>query len=270
LRTPDAIAIIRGTQTRQLALTPRNQRRIDRERFARSHRAEQGYAARLRAVARQVGEIVRGFAPTGTIEDFVRLRDTLYRYAELITPWARAVANTMLVDVARRDESAWREHGDRIGRALAKEIRYAPTGEILRSYLTENVDLITSLPREAAQRVHKLTIQGISGGVRSEQVAEEIMRTGKVTASRANLIARTEVARTASGLTMARAKSVGSEFFIWRTALDGDVRPLHKRLEGKAFRWDDPPVAGENGERAIAGAIYNCRCYPEPVLPDQI
>jgi hypothetical protein len=27
-------------------------------------------------------------------------------------------------------------------------------------------------------------------------------------------------------------------------------------------------VAGEQGEHAHAGMIYNCRCYPEPVIPE--
>jgi uncharacterized protein with gpF-like domain len=104
--------------------------------------------------------------------------------------------------------------------------------------------------------------------------------------SHARLIARTETARTASVLTEVRAKSVGSEGYIWRTSLDADVRPKigtpnfaklntlamgsHRKLEGTFHRWDDPPIASENGERAHPGQIYNCRCWPEPVLPDRI
>lgn len=251
-------------------VSPREQRRVDRRRFERARKAESGYAVRLRAVARQVGEIVRGFAPSGTLEDFYRLREMLTRYSEILAPWARSVAARMLEEVSRRDESAWHEHGQRMGRALGKEIQTAPTGEMLKAYLQENVDLITSLPRKAAERVYHLTLKGITEGTRADEVATEIMRTGLVTRSRADLIARTEVARTASGLTMVRAKSVGSEFYVWRTALDRDVRPLHKKLEGKTFRWDNPPVTGENGERSLPGGIYNCRCYPEPVLPDTV
>jgi len=258
------------TLTIDRVLTPREQRLQDRLRFGRARQAESGYAAQLRQVARVVGEIVRGFAPTGTLEDFFQLRQMLMAYGELLTPWARAVAGRMLGEVARKDAQAWAQHGQRMGRALAKEIAQAPTGEVLRRMMNEQVSLITSLPREAAERVHRLTLEGISRGTRADSVAKEILYTGHVTRSRANLIARTEVARTTTNLTAARAKFVGSEMFIWRTAGDTDVRRLHRQLEGKAFRWDDPPVAGEHGEHALPGNIYNCRCVPEPIIPDLI
>lgn len=113
-------------------------------------------------------------------------------------------------------------------------------------------------------------IEAMPGGVRASETAKEIERTGDVTRSRADLIARTETTRAATSMVEARARHVGSEGYIWRTVGDVDVREIHKKLEGKFVRWDSPPVAGENGERAHAGAIYNCRCWPEPVIPDSI
>jgi SPP1 gp7 family putative phage head morphogenesis protein len=224
----------------------------------------------LRAVARQVGDLVKGFAPKGIVNDLLTLKQALERYGELLRPWAISVAARMTSEVASKDASAWAEAGRKMGRALSKEIANAPTGEVLRNIMAEQVDLITSLPRRAAERVHELTLRGITQGTRAEEIAAEILRTGKVTQSRAMTIARTEVTRTASALTMARATWVGSEGYVWRTAHDSDVRPLHKKLEGQFVKWDEPPVAGENGETAHAGMIYNCRCWMEPVLPDQI
>jgi SPP1 gp7 family putative phage head morphogenesis protein len=241
-----------------------------RERFLAGRRVESEYARRLRQVAQHVGELVRGFfaqAPP-TVGSTIVLRDMLDRYASLLTPWANSVAAKMANEVERRDAGAWAATGRALGRGLAREIASAPIGEALQKFMAEQVDLITSLPRKAAERVHKMALEGITEGERAESMAEAIMNTGHVTKSRANLIARTETARVASGLTMVRAKHVGSEGYIWRTALDSDVRSLHRRLEGKYIRWDNPPVAGENGETAHAGMIYNCRCYPEPVLPD--
>ena len=237
-----------------------------RERFSKARVAERSYAAQLKQVARQIGELIKGFAPTGTLEDFLQLRNALQRYGEILTPWARRVAAVMLDEVARRDATAWQQYGRTMGRELAKEIRFAPTGETLRRLMSEQVSLITSLPHSAAERVHKLTINGISNGTRAQEVAEEILQTGRVTRSRAMTIARTEVARTTTLLTRARAEYVGSEMFVWRTSLDADVRPSHRRLEGKIFNWSDPPVTELSGERALPGAIWNCRCYPEPIL----
>jgi SPP1 gp7 family putative phage head morphogenesis protein len=153
-----------------------------------------------------------------------------------------------------------------MSRALKDEIRTAPTGEALRRLLDEQVHLITSLPLDAAERVHEIATKQLYSGDRADVLAKQILRSGDVSKSRANLIARTEVARAASGLVQARATHVGSEGYVWRTANDRDVRKSHKGMSGKFVRWDSPPVLDKM--RGHAGQFPNCRCYPEPVVPD--
>lgn len=242
--------------------------------FARVRRAERQYAVQLRKVARHVGEIIRRHPLDGP-SAIAALREALAKYADVIRPWARVAAQRMIADVSRRDEKAWAANTEAMGRALRAELLEAPTGEFLRKKLDENVSLITSLPIEAGERVHELTLKGLEDATRSSEIAKEIARSGEVTVARANLIARTETARTASGLLEARAKHVGSEGYIWRTAGDSDVRnkdgnPVgsHRLLNGKFIRWDSPPVASTSGDRYHAGQGPNCRCYPEPVIPD--
>lgn len=241
----------------------------ERSRFSQTRRAEGQYARSLRSVASRVGQIVNAFSPGPETPSTDLLRAALDKYAYSLRPWATATAARMLADVSRRDEHAWAELSKTMSRALRAEILTAPTGKFLRDLLQENVDLITSLPRQAGERVHELTLRSLESSARASEIAVEIRRTGQVTKSRAQLIARTEVARTASGLTEARALHVGSEGYIWRTAEDDDVRPLHRKLNGRYFRWSSPPVSGSSGERAHAGQIYNCRCYPEPVVPEE-
>lgn len=240
----------------------------DRAGFDRVRRAERHYGVQLRKIAREVGRIIAGFPPGDpSAEPLIRL--ALGRYAELVRPWAQTTAAAMLVDVSRRDERVWQKLTENMGAAMQAEIRTAPTGATLKQLMAEQVQLITSLPLEAAQRVHRLTLEGLADGTRAAQIKEEILRSGHVTESRASLIARTEVGRAAANLTAARAVHIESDGYIWRTAGDSAVRDRHKKLAGKFFRWDDPPVTGENGERSLPGAIYNCRCYPEVVLPEE-
>lgn len=241
-----------------------------RERFRKAHRAEVKFGRQLRMVAKQVGNIVKTLAPAGDVSNLPQLNQALAKYADMLRPWAKAVAESMVAEVGQRDGLAWAELGRDLGRSLRTEIKHAPTGASMRQIMAEAEDLITSLPLKAAQRVHELAIEGMSSSTRARETAKEIERTGQVTASRAMLIARTETTRAATAMVHARAKFIGSEGYIWRTAGDSDVRKLHKKLEGKFVRWDEPPVAGEHGERAHAGAIYNCRCYPEPVIPDDV
>lgn len=230
--------------------------------------SESGYNTRLRQVALQVDAIVKGLAPDGVITDRGPILAALRGYAELITPWARSVARYMFADVSRRNARAWKEIGADMSRALRAEIAYAPTGMLYGALMDEQVRLIKSLPLEAAQRVHDLTDQALTTSARADVVAREVMKTGAVTAARARLIARTEVSRTASNLTQARAMFAGSEGYVWRTSDDADVRETHQEMEGKYVRWDTPPKTDKGLAPYHAGCGPNCRCYPDPVLPD--
>jgi len=194
------------------------------------------------------------------------IRSALERYAVAIEPWAGAVGKTMVAEVSARDAQAWGAVSSQIGRGLSREIAAAPIGTVVRGLVTSQVELIKSLPLEAAQRVQELSIQAVEAGTRSDAIAREILRTGDVTVARANLIARTEVGRAASALTEARALHVGSTGYFWRTAQDSDVRKSHKAMSGKVVEWSNPPTL--DGLTGHAGALPNCRCYAEPILPD--
>lgn len=247
----------------------RGVRFLDRMPDRRSHqqaaKAERFYGSRLRKIAAHIGELVAANPPE-TPEQSATLLDHLRRYSLVITPWANAVAQRMIADVGREDRNVWRARGAEMGRLLHREIETAPTGSAMQQILAEQVGLITSLPIEAAERVHKLTIEGITNSTRAKEIAAEIMRTGEVAASRAMTIARTEVSRTATTLTMVRAQHVGSTYFEWVIA-DSRARPSHKALNHQRYRWDTPPEC-DPGYHALPGCIWNCRCRPRPLFDD--
>lgn len=215
-----------------------------------------------------VKAIFQGFDVDGSIQSTGPLIKALTQYAETIEPWAASVARYMLADVNRRNEKAWRDHGDDIGRALRSEIAAAPVGDVFRSLLFEQVTLIKSLPLEAAGRVHEMVQEGMFTSTRSTTMAKTIMEGADIPLWRAKLIARTEVSRAAVTLTQVRAQSIGSEGYIWRTSRDGDVRPTHVEQEGKYILWNKPPKTDKSLDPYHAGCGPNCRCYPDPVLPE--
>lgn len=124
----------------------------------------------------------------------------------------------------------------------------APTGETMRALMAEQVGLIRSIPLEAAERVHRLTIEALEDGTRAAAISKEIQRSGEVAKSRADLIARTEVSRAATSLTEARALAVGSTHYIWRTSGDSDVRPGHRAMEGRSARGPSRPTLTRTAE----------------------
>lgn len=240
-----------------------------REEWAAARRAEVSYAQRLRQVALQVSSLVAGFAPEGRLRDLVGLTVALERYATLLEPWATSVSSSMVADVSRRTDRVWAEkRGQRLSQALRREVESTPQGMGFRALMEEQVTLIQSIPLGAAERVHELTTGALYAGRRPEVIAQEIARTGAVSISRARLIARTEVSRTAANLMQARAVAAGSEGYLWRTTKDSDVRDTHKDMEGRYVRWSTPPKTDPNLAPYHAGCGPNCRCFAEPVLPD--
>lgn len=241
-------------------------RRPGQRSFTQARKAERWYAGQLNKIARQIGDLVNGtFDPNNPLFHSL-LTDRLRKYADIITPWAERVGARMIADVARNERQVWEARSAEMGRLLHKEIDTAPTGVAMRQKLAEQVKLIRSLPIEAAERVHRLTVEGIAKGQRAEVLADEIMKTGDVTRSRAMLIARTEVGRTATALTQARAEYAGSTGYIWKTSGDSDVRPSHAAMAGKFVSWNEPPTL--DGMTGHAGALPNCRCWTDPVLRD--
>lgn len=174
----------------------------------------------------------------------------------------------MVADVARRNERMWKEVGKEMGRGIRDELKRSPQAAIYHDLQRENVELITSIPKKAADRVQQLTQEALSTGRRAESISREIMASEKVSKSKARLIARTEVARAQATLTQARAMQAGSEGYIWRTSTDADVRDTHKAMEGKYVRWDSPPKTDKSLDPYHAGCGPNCRCYAEPIFPE--
>jgi SPP1 gp7 family putative phage head morphogenesis protein len=255
-------------QTHDIRISGRARKRAQSH-FERVRRAETSYAIQLRKIARHVGDLVKRIF-TGNLDQIPEINRTLEQYAQVIQPWASATATRMLAEVSRRDETAWHRASQEIGVNLAKEIREAPIGAVMRKIHTDQVNLITSLPIEAAQRVQQVAQDYVAGGKRYEDMVQMIVESGHVALSRATLIARTETAGAQSALVEARGKYIGSEGYTWRAVGDYRTRPMHKKLNNTFHKWDDPPIAEENGDRHHPGRFPNCRCWMEPQIPDNL
>lgn len=241
--------------------------------FEKARSIENAYARDLRKIAREVGRIIDSY-PAGDPASLPAMREALRKYADIIKPWADARATRMLAEVNRQDDRAWRIAAQKMSKGLREELNsfshsaygQLSTGALFRDLQRNQVELITSLPLQAADRVHRLTMQNLGTNARPADLKAEILRSGEVTVARATLIARTEVSRASANLTQARATFIGSSGYVWRTAKDSDVRPSHKKMEGKFVSWNNPPTL--DNLTGHAGCLPNCRCYPEPIIPD--
>jgi SPP1 gp7 family putative phage head morphogenesis protein len=225
----------------------------------RTAQATRAYEGQLRKIARITGQLIESSPEAGTALHYM-----LRAYAQALVPWAQRTAWRMLQDVDNRSRDTWRAIGQEISFGLKKELESAPVGARMRELLHAQVGYIQSIPLEAAERVEKLSAQGLIDGTRARVIAQEIARTGEVAKSRAVMIARTATSTAATTLIQARAEAIGSVAYTWETVRDASVRPSHKAMQGQVVRWDSPPTL--DGYTAHAGEFVNCRCWPRPIV----
>jgi len=231
---------------------------------------ERQYAKALESVTHRISDIVTSYY-SHNAHAMPTMLDILRTYAEALVPWARRTGTRMLQDVNARNHKQWLGLNQVISQQLKHDLRRTSVGMTMHELLEDQVELIKSLPLEAAERVQKLVLSGMENSERADKIAEMILDTGYVAKSRAIVIARTEVARTASALTQARATAAGITHYRWQTAGDADVRPGHKAMQGKICEFANPPAVNENGRIMYhhPGEIWNCFTVDTLVTPGE-
>lgn len=191
---------------------------------------------------------------------------------------AESLAQNMAARVLRSNARSWRSaarkasNGRIIHEALRKELQ-GPVGHAVRQIILENSRLISSLPSDIAEKTALYIGKRQSEGVRSTAISQELRRKlPDMAASRIRLIARTEVAKSETAITQARAENIGVDWYEWKSAEDTRVRRSHRKMDGVVCAWADPPsperLIGEPSPAGTyaPGEIYNCRCNALPLI----
>lgn len=228
--------------------------------------AEKEFIRALRKVASNAAHVVEVHTDGPTIRDEKNMVKVLAEYSDKLDPWARRQVGRMLERVSSKNKSAWTKNSKLMGKLLRETVAQSDVGRKAAQLMQEQVDLIKSLPVRAGLRAQMLAQKAVYEGGRSTEIAEELAATEEVSEADAERIARTEIARSNSVITQARAQAVGSTQYIWRTSGDAAVRDSHRKMNGKVIDWNKPPTL-EDGTTGHAGTFPNCRCYPEPFFP---
>lgn len=108
-------------------------------------------------------------------------------------------------------------------------------------------------------------------GYRFDHLVKKIQNRYDVSQTKAEFLARQETSLLVSKHREQRFGDVGITEYIWDTAGDADVRPSHKKLNGRKFKFAEPPVVDEaTGRRANPGEDFSCRCAARPVIPSEV
>jgi SPP1 gp7 family putative phage head morphogenesis protein len=163
--------------------------------------------------------------------------------------WKRLIRSQYGVDPTAEDAERW--------------------DEILKDYAATNAALIKDIPDLTMEQIEEETRDALMSGKSVAELSSDILdimeeRTD-VSESRANLIARDQVAKLNGQFTKERQADLGVEQYTWRTVGDERVRKTHASVDGQVFTWGRPPAETDDNE---PGQDFQCRCFAEPILPE--
>lgn len=139
--------------------------------------------------------------------------------------------------------------------------------ENTRQWVLQNVDLITTIPKETLKRMYNVISGGQYAGKTAAEIGRQIQASYNVSKSHARFIARDQMAKLNAQITQRQQTDAGITEYVWRTVGDGRVRESHRHLNGKRFKYSDPPIVDpKTGRRANPGEDYQCRCVALPVF----
>jgi len=140
--------------------------------------------------------------------------------------------------------------------------------EKLKDDYTENLDLyIQKWHDEQIMRLRQKVSSNVQQGFRAENLIQDIQAEKKVSYNKAKFLAKQETSLMVSKYRQVRYEDAGINQYQWSTSRDQRVRDSHKHLQGKIFRFDQPPVTDlATGARNNPGEDFNCRCVAIPVL----
>ncbi len=137
--------------------------------------------------------------------------------------------------------------------------------EMLKKWISENVDLIKTVPSQSLGKIKELVYKQYMDGSSTTNIIKELQRQYGMDKRHAQLIARDQVGKLNAKITESQQKDAGVKRYKWSDSRDKRVRDSHRELNGNTFSWDEPPVT-ENGRRCHPGEDYQCRCCAIPVF----
>lgn len=151
---------------------------------------------------------------------------------------------------------------------LNKPIRTALTQSI-----SDNVNLIKSIPQEHFDRLSDRITKAVTEGNGQQDILKAVKEVGGITDRKAKNIAADQTRKAYNAMNKERLGNLGVKKFEWlHTGGSREPRAYHMNkhplgLNGGIFSFDDPPIIDEETkQRGLPGDAYNCKCRMVPVV----
>jgi len=147
--------------------------------------------------------------------------------------------------------------------------------DALEQWTQRNVDLITSVPQTTIPNMQTIIEEGYRAGKTNTAIGRELQEAYGIEKRKAQFWARDQMSKLNADITQEQQRDAGVEEYVWSDSGDGRVRKCHAYLQGKQFKWSDPPEMWYmtkkrgrvyTGRRCHPGQDYRCRCVSLPVF----
>lgn len=137
---------------------------------------------------------------------------------------------------------------------------------------------VTGWTQKEIVKLRKDIRESVYAGNRHEAAIKIIRASHDVSINKAKFLARQETRLLLTKFKQTRYEAAGVHEYEWGISnhpiqplgapyVRGEVRHDHGVLNGKIFRWDNPPVTDhKTGRRNNPGQDYNCRCFATPIV----
>lgn len=152
-------------------------------------------------------------------------------------------------------------------RALGIDLAAVVRQDDLETYLdlagTRSANLITGLADDTRKKIKDRTLAAVLQSETLATLRKTIAKEFGLADNRAKVIARDQISKVTSDLNKARHQQAGITEYIWTTAHDERVRPLHRSLDGRQYAYGEETGA-EGG--LPPGQPIMCRCIARAVV----
>ncbi|MFQ3855944.1 phage minor head protein [Leptospira kirschneri] len=133
--------------------------------------------------------------------------------------------------------------------------------------IKEQTNLASNAFRDHFEAVQKIVTDGLSKGLKYEDIAAKIKAATGISERRAEFWATDQTGKFFNQQSRLRQTKAGFPGYFWRTQKDSRVRDSHYHVADKFYTWDSPPLVQRKGGLAAhlePGDDWRCRCFREP------
>ena len=222
-----------------------------------SAKSKNEYIKALREMLRQLARKARDAKTQYDLSDLANLAARLSVTAEGL------VARILGLEASRHTATFKVTVVRTIGVDLSRVVLDEDLGDYLQLASSRNASLIKNLGQDAANRMQQSVVNAWINGDSAKTLSAKLTEDFGIADRRAQLIAQDQMAKLNSDMNRIRHEQAGVTEYIWRTSSDERVRPRHKALDGKTYRYGERTGA-EDG--LAPGQPIRCRCVAMAVV----